>query len=95
MGISKEAFQKFQSSSEKNNPYAMCFLGKCYEKGWFIIQNAYKAFTEIEKSTKVAEKGIPLRFLASCYQRGVGVPVDNSKAISLYEKAAALGDSVS
>lgn len=101
----KEALQWWSKASAQGNPQAIGNMALCYETGHGVPADSVKATELYLASIKRGNKAlIPLKeeqakkgsvfsdmLLATCWQKGIGVPRDPAKAMPYLESAANKG----
>lgn len=83
-------FSWFQAAAQQAFPPAVLQMGRAYEYGLGCKQDFVKAQDYFRKAAETLPDA--MRCLAYMYVNGRGVERDTSKAITLYHKAAKLGD---
>jgi hypothetical protein len=91
VGDYKTALTHFRTAAEKDNTIAQFFLGKMYDKGQGVPQNAVEAFDWYRKSAEGGDDDAQY-FVGLFYEKGKGVSKDYKKALAWYRKSAQQGD---
>ncbi|MCL1884616.1 MAG: sel1 repeat family protein [Defluviitaleaceae bacterium] len=96
-GIEKnlaQAAKCYRNAAEMDDAEGQKELGRCYEKGIGVTQNAEEAVRWYEKAAthKTKPNARAMNNLAHCYQEGIGVEKDLKKAIEWFERAVAEND---
>lgn len=81
---------KYRSAAEGGNAEAQYQLGRCYENGWGVEQDAPQALKWYGKAIR-QNHAEAQNALAHCYAYGIGVNQDYNEAIQLYRQAAEQG----
>jgi len=91
MGMEKAAVSKLREAAEDGDAGAQCNLGRCYDAGRGVPQNAAEA---VKWYRRAAEQGNPRAegYLGACYFFGQGVERNSQLAARWITKAAKGGD---
>lgn len=86
----RECSRKLHEEADKDNKYALYFVGHMYKIGVGIKQDEKKAFDFFVKS---AHKGNAraMSVVGLCYLRGQGAPADKSKALTYFLLSSQFG----
>ena len=86
----KEAIRYYQKAAAQENVTAMTYLAGHYLEGDYgLAKNEARAIDLLKKVRKKGDTevlGYATHLLANCYQDGIGVPQDLSKAFELYKE---------
>lgn len=79
-------YELFREAAEAGSPFAMCICSRFCRAGWGQKASEERALTWVRES---ARKGFApgLFELGSCYEQGVGVPIDLEEARRYYSLA--------
>ncbi|WP_031555758.1 tetratricopeptide repeat protein [Oribacterium sp. FC2011] len=87
----KKAIEYFEKAAEYHNKEALFLLGECYSKGYGVNIDYRKAFNYYHEAA-LNEHIDSQVILGKCYMNGeLDVSINESEAISWYEKAAEKG----
>lgn len=77
-GYLSYGFEKLKSASATNDVAAQFYIAICYSNGIVAEKNEVEAFKLYRRT---AERGLPdgMYYLSMCYQKGLGVNIDNTR----------------
>ena len=87
-GVPKDydkAFQLLSYANSMGSSWGVCYLGKCYFRGWGTNQDYVKAREFLEKVDWTNREAFFM--LGFIYGRGLGVPEDIKKGVEYLQKA--------
>ena len=89
----RAAIDWYQKAAASGNRRAMGNLAYLYLNGISVRKNPARAVALYEEAVKGPSPDLDqyLYDLANCYELGLGVPLDRSRAMALYTKSAQLG----
>ena len=77
--ITEKFAKKLEKETETGNSEALFYLGECYENGWGVNKDYYKAFTLFKKSALKNYRKAMVK-IAQYYQEGKGVEQNSAEA---------------
>lgn len=80
-----EAFRLLDYAHSKGSTWGICYLGKCYFRGWGTPQDFVKARECLEQVDWTNKEAFYM--LGTIYGRGLGVPEDIKKGVEYLQKA--------
>ena len=79
------AFQLLKYGYDHNTTWGVCYLGKCYFRGWGTQQDYVKAREFLEQVDWTNKEAFYM--LGAIYGQGLGVPEDIKKGVEYLQKA--------
>lgn len=85
------AFQQYQVSAKKKNPFAIYKLGEYYQNGWIGEVDHVEAMKKYKKAVELGYTG-PRLLIGMMYANGLGVTANAKKAMEWFMQGADEGD---
>jgi len=87
-------YSDWRARAESGNPIAQLFIGRCYQEGLVVSEDAPAAIPWLEKSAGQGNS-FAMHTLGLAFEIGKGVAQDRAKALQWYTRAAESGNTVS
>lgn len=92
LGYHKAEFEYYKKAAELGNTRAMVYVGIAYKQGYPVNRNCDMAFNCFAKATELGDEYLAPYYLAECYEKGIGVEVDENSAVMYYTMSAECGN---
>lgn len=85
----EKAYHFFNAAISVGDHHSLCSLAQMYIAGNYVERDLVKSFNLFKQAAEYVNEAI--YHIATCYEKGRGVPQDYGKAATYYKKAAAVG----
>ena len=92
LGYHKAEFEYYNKAAELGNTKAMVYVGIAYKQGYPVNRNCDMAFNCFAKATELGDEYLASFYLAECYEKGLGVEMDENAAVMYYTMSAECGN---
>ena len=85
-------FEYYKKASELGEVKAMVYVDIAYKQGYVVKRNYEVAFNHFKKAFELKDEYLASYYLAECYERGLGVEMNEYEAVKYYSLGAEKGN---